>query len=474
MPANVLLVVLDAARRDGLEPYGGRAGSTPTIAQLARRGSALKQAYATASWTLPSHVSMFTGLLPRQLGLGQPPGGNPQGARPALEGVSARMLGNVLHAAGYESHGLTTNVWASEVAGFDIGFDSFKYVCSGREERMHQLIGQNRLAQLAWARAGLRSSWDDGAAEVGTQLRRSIDRWSGQPTFWFVNLGECHSPYLPPRPWNDLPPLDRIRAALEAQRHLNFQSICLYAAGGYEIPDAALQRMRYLYARAIGYMDSWLADTLEALDARGILDETLVIVTSDHGENFGEGGLITHGFSVDQRLIHVPLVMAGPGALTTDEVFSLAQLPGIVARAAGVEDHPYASDSPPAGLAFAQFDPMSGPDHPKVVEFAAKWGLSEEGVERLCARFTTVTDGATKLVIQDDRELVYDLVADPGESTPLADPDGQSGIEALRAALEHPSLDDAVAEAPVLAAASAPSDADAADIERRMKLLGYM
>jgi len=61
-------------------------------------------------------------------------------------------------------------------------------------------------------------------------------------------------------------------------------------------------------------MDDWLANILESLDARGILDDTLVIVTSDHGENFGEGGLIGHGFSLDERLVHVPFVASGPGS----------------------------------------------------------------------------------------------------------------------------------------------------------------
>src|SRR5581483_1310456 len=83
---NVLLLVLDAARRDALEPYGAPAGATPNISALARRGHALAHAYSTASWTLPSHASLFTGLLPRALGLGQAPGGTPTGSRPVLEG----------------------------------------------------------------------------------------------------------------------------------------------------------------------------------------------------------------------------------------------------------------------------------------------------------------------------------------------------------------------------------------------------
>ena len=470
MAPNVLLIVLDTARRDAIEPYGAPAGTSPTIEQLARRGHALPRAYSTASWTLPSHASIFTGLLPRQLGLCQPPGGTPQGAREPLERNRDRVLAEVLSLAGYATHGWSTNLWASAHAGFDIGFDSLEYVASGREDRLNALLAGGLRAQLAWAREGLRSRSDDGALAIGSALRRSIDEWSGTPTFWFVNLSECHSPYLPPRPWNEFDPLDRVRAALEAKRYLNFESICLYAAGGLEIPDEAFERMRVLYRSAISYMDSWIAGVLESLDRRGILEDTLVIVTSDHGENFGEGGLIAHGFSVDERLIGVPLVMAGPGAVRSDEVFSLASLPGVVADAAGLSDHPWSMPSLPAGVAIAQYDPMADAEHERVRAFASKFGLSEEGISRICASYTCATDGHTKLVVRDGSEFVYDLTDDPGETRPIASVNG--GASGLREALAHPAVGAAeVSESPAGGGASA-EELEA--IERQMKLLGYM
>jgi arylsulfatase A-like enzyme len=473
---NILLVVLDTARRDALEPYGAPAGSTPTLAGLARRGSALDQAYATASWTLPSHASMFTGLLPRALGLGQPPEGTPQGARPVLQSLGERLLPAVLRRAGYHTHGISTNLWISEHTGFDTGFESFRYVVSGRQERMQALLGQGPRAQLAWVREGLRAASDDGAAEAVRELRGLIDAWDGRPSFWFMNLSECHSPYLPPRPWNDLPPAGRVRAALEARVHLNFKTICLQAAGLHQVPEAALARMRHLYARSVLYMDTLLAGVLETLDRKHILDETLVVVTSDHGENFGEGGLIAHGFSVDQRLVHVPLVSAGPVGLGHgDGVFSLASLPAALAEAAGVTDHPYDGAGLPEGAAIAQYDPMGRADDPRIVEVAPAWGLDASGIERICATYTCATDGRLKLTVRDGYELVHDLGSDPDEQAPL-DPASRD-LTRLRAAL-------AEAEAPTRSAVAGPqagepqspvpTDADAVAIERQMKLLGYM
>src|SRR5437016_1832691 len=185
MRPNVLLVILDAARRDALEPYGAPRGSTPAIAQLAEAGAALPDVYATGCWTVPSHASIFTGLLPRAAGLGQ---------------------------------AKTPN--------------------------------------------------------------------------------ECHSPYLPPRPYGDLSLLERLRAADDARRYYKLESIWRSCVGGFDMPDDALDRMRRLYRASIRYMDDWLARLLERLGAAGALDDTLVVVTSDHGENLGEGGLVAHGLSL--------------------------------------------------------------------------------------------------------------------------------------------------------------------------------
>lgn len=471
MRPNVLLVVFDALRRDAVEPYGAQTGTTPAIAQLADGGAALPNAYATASWTLPSHASMFTGLLPRQLGLAQPPAGTPQSARPQLERVAARMLPSVLAGAGYTTRGWSANLWASHHAGFDLGFDEFSYLTG---QRIDRLAGDGRRARLAWALEGLRARNDDGARQIGRELREEIERWSGRPAFWFVNLCECHSPYLPPRPWDDLSAPDRIRAALEAQRHLSFQSICLFAAGRWQIPDEAFSRMRHLYARAASYLDGWLAEVLDALDRRGILDETLVIVTSDHGENFGEGGLIAHGFSLDQRLIHVPLVMAGPGAVSDRVPFSLAQLPRVIGDAAGLANDPWGDAGFPEGIVVAQYDAMAPSNDVRVREFAERWQLDAAAIERLTAGFTSATDGELKLVLRDGEELCYDLGSDPLERSPLGPGSVNGGLDRLREALEHPAVTARASLEPAASGAPTASAEELAALERQMKLLGYM
>lgn len=472
MQPNVLLVVLDAARRDALEPYGAPTGATPAVAELARRGHAALGMHATGSWTLASHASLFTGRLPRELGLAQPPAGTAHSVRPQLDRIADRLLPEVLRAAGYDTRGFSANLWVSAPVGFDIGFERFDYVPGERADRLGGLVAGGARGRLAWAREGLRARADDGASEIGRRLRESIRDWSGRPTFWFVNLVECHSPYLPPRPFNDLGLAQRLRAAEDARRHLNFEAICLFVAGAREIPPAALERMRHLYQRAVSYADHWLAGVLEALAQRGILDETLVIVTSDHGENLGEGGLLAHGFSLDQRLIHVPFVSAGPGAIRSDEVMSLAHVPALVADACGIEGHPLAPDGSSPGIAVAQYDPMAGSQDARVRRFAERWELGPQAIGRLTVRLTAATDGRHKLVIRDGSEELYDLLDDPGEASPLQAYPLPDSVAALRSAAWA-----ADAGGPGTGPAPAPpalSHAELAALERQMKLLGYM
>jgi arylsulfatase A-like enzyme len=464
--------VLDALRRDAIEPHGAPPGATPALAELARRGTALPYAYATSSWTLPSHASMFAGRLPRQLALGQAPDGSPQGARPVVEALAERLLPAVLQAAGYETRAFSANLWVSPHVGFDTGFDRFLYAVPQRGGRIESMLSDGLRASVAWGVEGLRARADNGAAEMGAALRAAIDEWSGRPTFWFANLCECHSPCLPPRPWNDLPATRRMRAAADARRYLSFEALCLYAAGYSRVPTDVLERMRHLYGRAAAYMDRWIADVLGALDRRGILDDTLVIVTADHGENFGEQGLVGHGFAVNEALIHVPLVAAGPGAPVRDGAFSLASLPRTVAEAAGIERHPWPADELCAGLAVSQFDSIGPPDHPRVIEFAQRWGLDGEAVGRMTASYTAVTDGRRKLVRRDLEEpLLYDLEHDPEECSPLDSRQADGRFAELRAALEHPSIESATVGA---TGCSPPSPEELETLQQQMRLLGYM
>ena len=458
---NVLLLVLDTARSDALEPFGAPAGASPAVAQLAARGVVGAQARSTACWTLPSHAAIFTGLLPRAAGLARAPARTPHSCRDVMEGHRDRLLPEVFRRTGYATAGVSANLWVGETSGFATGFERFRSVDSARQSGLHDASVS---ARAHWALEAARARVDDGAGAARSILRGwSAEMRPGRPFFWFVNLNECHSPYLPPRPYSDVGLFGRLRAAEEARRYLTLMSIWRACAGGLAVPDESLERMRHLYARSVRLMDDWLADVLELLDARGVLDDTLVVVTSDHGENFGENGLMAHAFSLDERLTHVPLVAAGPGASELTGLWSLADLPRALARAAGIA-HPWGPDLC-SGVAVAEFDPPTSPDDERVLRSVEEWGVGEAGLRAMTTPLTAATDGAFKLLRRGAAEQRFDLAADPLEEHPLAASDTRAAD--LRAALDPSPV-------ATVEPQSEPSAADLAEIEERMKLLGYM
>ena len=299
---------------------------------------------------------MFSGKLPRSAGFQH------RGATSDLVYREANVrlanktesLPTVFRAAGYETRGLSGNTWVTDHTGFDQGFEEFRLVTRRRPGRLHK---KGLRDKLMWRLDAVKARLDDGASEVEQMLGAwaAAGRTNRKPFFWFVNLIECHSPFLPPKPFNPLGPIARWKSAGEASRYLNVGSIWRCSLGAYDVPDDVIERMRALYNASASQLDAWVARVLEHLDKHGLLDETQIVLTSDHGENLGDGCLLGHSFSLDDRLLRVPLVTAGPGALPTDGVMSLTGLPAWMCSVAGIDEHPFAPEFP-EGVAVAQLD----------------------------------------------------------------------------------------------------------------------
>jgi arylsulfatase A-like enzyme len=473
MRPNILWLVMDTVRADALEPYGAPVGASPVVADLARRGVVAPHLRSTACWTLPAHVSMFAGQLPRAAGFHDQAGLHPDNAKPAVEALADRMLASVLRRAGYATGAVSANLWVSERSGFAPGFDRFADAVTTRQGRMSSLALRDR---AAWLWEAARGTVDDGAQSAGQVLQGWAHEVTDEPFFWFVNLVEGHSPYLPPRPYGGASRLTRARAGREAAEFLT-QGGVWRACVKREMPSAgALARMRELYGGAVRYMDDWLERVLSALDAAGKLDDTLIMVTADHGENFGENDLLAHGFSLDDRLVRVPGIFAGPGAERLADVRSLAELPARLAEIAGIAEHPYQEDDLPA-LAVAQFDPpVRPPEDKRTAHMIDVWDLDDAAVELLVTPITMAADGDVKLVVSGDREGFYRPGADPLETQPLTDSDLDPAVVArLRAALRHPAATaSATTWKPASPDAPAAAPQDLADLEDRMRLLGYL
>jgi arylsulfatase A-like enzyme len=333
-------------------------------------------------------------------------------------------------------------------------------------------------ARLRWYAQAVLARTDDGLAATELRVNRWIDN-ARPPFFWFINIIECHSPYLPPRPYNSLGPIGRLGAARDARRYQTLEGVWGACARGAPPPAPSLRRMRTLYHRAIRMMDDWIARLCETLDAKRLLDETLLVVTSDHGENFGEGNLFGHAVSLDDRLLRVPLVFAGPGAPPDPGgVTTLASLPRLLAGAVGLDEHPWEADGSNGGVAVAQYDVSPSPDDPRL-ELIRSWGATEDGFRRFAYPCTGATDGRYKLVVLGSDERLYDVERDPEEVSPLRPADGPPEIvETLRRALQNAARSEWTPDVDALRATQPPSrepsEAEVKELEDRMRLLGYL
>jgi arylsulfatase A-like enzyme len=474
VPPNVLLIVFDTARADAFEPYGAGVGASPTIGQLARRGAAWPSMIAPSNWTMPSHASMFAGALPLAIGLAGAPDGRAEGCRPVMQSLDDRLLQSVLARAGYATVGISCNAWISHQTGFDQGFERFYGLVSRRTAKMH---GHSIRGRLEWAIESIKARVDDGAGDAESIIADLLDEGPKQPFFWFVNLVECHSPYMPPRPYNDLSMLQRLRVGSEARRHLTLTELWRAALSDFDTPPGTVGRMRHLYGRSIRLMDDWLARILDRLEKRKVLDDTIVIVTSDHGENFGEGGQMGHSFSLDQRLTWIPFVVTGPDAPKHNGVESLASLPRLLADAIGLGDHPWGAPAVPPGIGIAQYVPSAKRGDQKIEAAITDWNLGEDAIVRMTQSATSATDLRWKVVRNGDTYRSFDLAADALEADPVSDAaglpeDSRLALQRLRAAVDQA---DSAAVTPVTDGRTPPPSSDELkELEDRLRELGYL
>ena len=461
MPPNVLLVVMDTARADAFEPYGATPGSTPAIRELAARGAAVPRVHATANWTLPSHASLLSGRLPRALGIG---------SGPTLAEVMAAnedlLLAPVLHDEGWHTIAISANPFVSPFHGFGAGFDRFFEVRSARRPTGPGPRGRTRSLV-----DGLLADVDDGLTAVEDTFQRALgEAPPDRPWFAFVNLMECHAPYLPPRPWNDLGARGRVVAAEDVRRYQSHAAVVAASMGELVVPLAATHRMRHLYGAAVAMMDAWVGRVGELLAHRGELADTVLIVTSDHGENLGECGRLGHTLSLDERLLRVPLVAAGPD-LDLDGVISIADVPRVIARATGLQRHPWSRPACHDRIAVAQNDGYRAV-HPAFSElFTREWHLPADAVRGLDRPMRAAVAERFKLVRDGVEQRLHDLLTDPLETVDVS---GGHPDEVARLGQALDEVEPAVTVAGPAWTPRAPHESSDASMVDRLRLLGYV
>lgn len=274
----IVIAVVDTLRADAVSSYGAVAGTTPAIDALASRGLRYRHAYAPAGWTTPSHVSLFTGL----------------GSETHQIGVSERMttpesfvtLAERLRDAGYETAGFAENALVGEPFGLHQGFERYDV------QTIEEII------------AGFRNP-----TAPGFDLPGRVDDWAAQreqekPFLLFVNVFDAHEPYHVRARNPFLPQGVTVEQAKRTPHAVDM--ICDALP-----PPADLATLRGLYLGDVAQADHKIGRVFQAAQLAAGQRRMIFVVTSDHGEHFGERRLVDHQFSLHAASLHVPLVVAG-------------------------------------------------------------------------------------------------------------------------------------------------------------------
>lgn len=379
-PPNVVLVVIDTLRADHVGAHGSDLGLTPELDRLARQGVVFDNAVATSSWTRSSVASMLTSRYAGTIGV--------LGREDAIPSTLT-TLPEALAEAGYTTLAVSANVNAGEPFGFAQGFTRFETpdMTDGYPDDVliHTAEGVTRKAiELV-----------DDAAESA-------------PLFLFVHYVDPHDPYLPhPGLLDEAEPAGRFdgsRRDLSAMDRLPTS----------DVTAEDIERIRFLYRGEVRYCDAWLGRLWSALEERGLGDDTLLVVTSDHGEGLWDHGVRGHGVDLYEEMIRVPLVVRLPAARLTpgphriDTPISLRDLAPTILEVAGVE-RPESFD----GISLLPL--LDQRARPRNSDFV----FSELDLDR--RSFAVVRKGELKLIENrhaapgPDATRLFDLSVDPGE-----------------------------------------------------------
>jgi arylsulfatase A-like enzyme len=364
---TVILISIDTLRADYLKLYSEKGAATPNIEQLAREGTLFKNVVAQVPYTLPSHATMLTGVYPAAHRVRD----NVRDLLPS----QLPTLAEVFKKNGYDTAGFAGSMVLSQQTGIARGFNYYDDFFSRGDVHAEDLGGIERKAE---------------------EVVQSFEYWvnnrqSQSPFFAFLHFYDPHSPYTPP--------------------------------SGY----AASNKLEDLYAGEIKYVDFAIGKLFSVLKNKNLWNDSILLITSDHGEMLNEHGELGHGFFLYQPALAVPLLMRGSGlkaGSSINDVVELADVAPTVLDLAGVQ--------PPAQMQGESLVALSKEGRKKKnrAAFAESYFASLQfGISPI----KMIQDGGLKYIEAPYPEL-YDIASDPGESKNLAD-DRKSDVQKFRTRL---------------------------------------
>lgn len=392
-PPNILLVSIDTLRADRVGAYGYERPTTPAIDALAKRGVVFEQAYSPAASTLLAHGSLLTGLQPDVHGL------------LAIDDTLSEEIATLaqrLRSAGYRTGAFVNSGWLAPRVGLDRGFVSYDF--------SHDLARIRVPGAIRFGR---------DAEETNEAVFAWLEDYPWSHFFLFVHYFDVHSdwkdlPYDAPDDWQRRfaePKPRGFRSGDEEVRASEYLARMNERGVGWSTADRTY--VESLYDAGVGYTDAALGDLIEKLRELEMLDDTLVIVVSDHGEEFQEHGQVLHD-QVYEEHVRVPLVLAFPPRDARVETYAGSRVQGAVEIV----------DVVPTVLDYLDLKASAGLQGRSLLAALDGEGEAER---RIVVRTQSggqlaVREGRYKLVqIRDSgRTLLFDLRADPGEQVDLA------------------------------------------------------
>ncbi len=267
---NIILISIDSLRADHLSCYGYRRNTSPNIDQLASQGILFKNGFSQATWTLPSHASIFLSQYVWRHKV------NNQNKR---LGNSCATLAEILKDRDYATCAFVSGGFLSSKFGFGRGFEVYR---SGRAR---------------------------GIASFIDKLFNWLESVRDRRFFLFIHTMDIHEPYNPPSPYFNL----YTNGYSKGNLLKTSKGIEVKGLNASKLTPEEIDYIIAVYDGGINYVDEQLGKIFEKLDQLGIDDNTIIILTADHGEAFGEHGKLSHGHKPYIELVHVPLIMKGPG-----------------------------------------------------------------------------------------------------------------------------------------------------------------
>ena len=420
---HVVILLWDTTRADRLSLYCHEVPTTPRLEALAESSRVFDRALSPGMWTVPSHASMFTGLPAPS-----------HGARVGWLWLDHRHLTLAEHfgAHGYRTFAWSANPYLAPATNLLQGFDEVRLTWSGDDAQAcaaathAKLIERDRSVAMAPAWPGDGEGWPghltvakDCAPGGVDALLEHIDG-ADAPVFAYLNLLEAHHPRIP-----SLASRQAVSSPELLERGLLTDGSLRRLMGAMEgmqsfAPDE-IEALEGVYDASLRDLDDATGRLIDGLSARGLLDDTVLVVVGDHGEHFGEGGMFDHRWSVHEALLHVPLLVRYPRGLPSGRVsepVSTRGLFGTLPALAGLPEPEVAHPVPNLSPSGSVFSALVAPT-PRLPAVLQTWpGLSPDRWKR---RFQVVRDGHDKLVRDDQgQRWLYDLSADPEQLVDLA------------------------------------------------------